>query len=244
MSYSPLRGYELEYMEACRTSSRTVSETGTVPYPTGDRIALAELGKALLEPTVSQRQRDEAWAVIVSNTRRSGDPWMIIAIGLALPGLRNAVKRATPFAPHFQDRAELESAAIAGFVGAIADINTAGSRICARLCNRAYVAARRCAIEITRYQSQLQSLVYESHPPSNQFGHIDLVLATAIREGIITQVQATLMIDCCIEKQSVGTGAESCGIGEEEARVELKEAKNNIANWLISGLPRETGRIQ
>jgi len=243
MALSPLRSYEIEYLKACRVSVNSFSESDAITQLCGQQIVLSELGRALLEPTVSQNERDRTWATVVSNARNNRSPWIIIAIGLAMPGLRGAVKHAVPYAPHFQDRIELESAAIAGFISAITDINIERSKICARLCNRAYVAARRCAIEISRYQRQLQSPIYESHPPSNQFGHIDLVLATAIQEDIITRVQATLIIDCCIDKQSITASAEAQGLDREKARIELKEAKNNVANWLMSGHPLETSQI-
>jgi hypothetical protein len=242
MPHSPLLGYELEYTKTCTEASPALAKSGKVPHLDGRSIALHELGKALLEPTISQDARDKVWAIIVDNARRDPNSWIIIAIGLALPGLRNAVKHATVYAPHFHDRPEIESAAVAGFISAITDINTARSKICARLCNRAYVAARRCAIEITRYQRQLQSPVYESHPPRHQFGHIDLVLDKAVHEGVISQVQSTLIIDCCVEKQSVTAIAEANGLDREEARVELKEAKSRLANWLRSEHRHQTGQ--
>jgi hypothetical protein len=230
MAVSPLRVIELEYIKACEDSpefSLLSQETRTKRNALASRPALG-----LIDMDSSPAERDRTWRSIVERVRRSGNTWTTISIGLALPGIRKAVKRATQYAPGFHDRVELESAALAGFITALSEIDIMIPRICARLCNRAYVTARRCAIEISRYQRLLQSSTYESHAPHVQYGHIDLVLASAVREHAITKRQAAMISGYYLEQDTIEASAAANGISVENAIAEIKAARIQVAKWL------------
>ncbi|WP_133884324.1 hypothetical protein [Glycomyces sp. NRRL B-16210] len=186
MYTSSLSACKREFSKICKAQGTQNSEGNWTFSIDGTEISTEDLSRTLISKSVDQQTRDHAWRTIVNRTREQPNPWIVIAVGVALPGIYNAIRHAASYAPNFNDRTELESAAIAGFIGALNDIDIENPKVCARLCNRAYASARRCAIEISRYQRQLQSPTFESRPPVEKFGHPDLILAKAIRNEIVT----------------------------------------------------------
>lgn len=232
MRTSIIGNCEREFKRFCTQSyTRTSERHWSIPVG-GKQISTGELSQTLLSKGTSQHERDRAWATIASNVRIKHGPWLVIATGVAIPGIRNAVKTAAVYAPDCQDRTELESAALAGFVYAIHDIDLTRPNICGRLCNRAYVAARRCAIELSRYQRQLRSPTFESHPPALEFGHPDLILAKASRNGIITKEQARLVLSIVIEHRPIEPEAAAAELTTEEAEKQINAAKKQLLEWL------------
>ncbi|SDK52596.1 hypothetical protein SAMN05216298_0407 [Glycomyces sambucus] len=232
MRISTIGKCEREFKRICNhTGTRTGDGKWSLSVG-GTSISTGELGRTLLSKDTAQTERDSAWATIVDQARKAQEPWLIIAVGVAIPGIRNAIKFASVYAPEYSDRTEIESAALAGFVTAVHDIDTTRGKVCARLCNRAYIAARRCAIEISRYQRQLHSPIFESHPPAKEFGHPDLVLAKAIDNEIVTRLQAILILKVVIEKLPISAVAEAEEITEESASNQIRAAKAQLWEWL------------
>lgn len=193
---------------------------------------LPELAELLTDKKTAAVLKDQAWESLTRLAQVSRYEWKTIAAGLAIRGLKRAVTRARYHAPNIDIRDDLESAAMAGFIEAIETIDTGKRQICARLCQAAYINARRYAIELTQYQQSMCSAVYESHPPPDQHEHVDLVLIEAIEEGIITKEQADLILETRLEKRSLRQSANGHGIEFAKARYERRHGEHELYAWL------------
>jgi hypothetical protein len=193
---------------------------------------LPEVTAMLTDKATSAAAKDQVWKSLVRLAHISKHDWKVIAAGLAIRGLKRAVTRARYHAPNIDNRDDLESAAMAGFIEAIETIDTGKRQICARLCQAAYVNARRYAIELKQYQQSMCSAVYESHPPPDQHQHVDLVLIEAIEEGIITKQQADLILETRLEKRSLRQSANGHGIEFAKARYERRHGEHELYAWL------------
>jgi hypothetical protein len=193
---------------------------------------LPEVTAVLTDKATSAAAKDQVWKSLVRLAHISKHDWKVIAAGLAIRGLKRAVTRARYHAPNIDIRDDLESAAMAGFIESIETIDTNKPNICGRLCQAAYINARRYAIELKQYQQSLCSAVYESHPPSDQRQHVDLVLINAIEEGIITKRQADLILETRLEKRSLRKSADGHGIELAKARFERRHGEHELYAWL------------
>jgi DNA-directed RNA polymerase specialized sigma24 family protein len=194
-------------------------------------VPVAEVNRLLHTRGTTDAVKDAAWAHLVEASREHAAPWTTVCAGLALPGLRNAYRKARWSAPEFIDRADLASAAIEAFIAALADIDLRYPRIASRLCNRAYSGARAYARELTAYQEAMVSNEYESHPPKPQYGHIDLVLDKAVADGAITEAQVELIWATFIDGQEVKDYAAELDLSPGTITRRRREAKEAIAEW-------------
>lgn len=193
---------------------------------------LPELAELLTDKKMPLDLKDQVWESLIRLASVSRHEWNIIAAGLAIRGLKRAVTRARYHAPNIDIRDDLESAAMAGFIEAIETVDTSKSNICARLCQAAYINARRYAIELTQYQQAMCSAVYESHPPPDQHEHVDLVLIEAIEEDIITKEQADLILETRLNRHSLRKCANGLGVEFAKARYERRHGEHELYAWL------------
>lgn len=203
-----------------------------IPTQAVASIALPELHTILNDRATSPRIKDAAWTSLVSLARIQPQRWGLIAAAIAIRGLRRAVNRAEYHAPNIDIRDDLESAAVAGFLETIETIDTARPQICARLCQNAYVNARRWAIELKQFQETMRSGVFESHPPPAEYRHVDLVLADAVKEDIITRLQARLILETRLDHHTVKRTATAHQVGVRKARRERRIGERQLYEWL------------
>ncbi|GAB4001548.1 hypothetical protein GCM10029992_37380 [Glycomyces albus] len=203
----------------------------TTELPPGP-IPLPQLLTMLNKRATRRVVKDAAWTSLVRMARLQPNRWGIIAAGLAIRGLRRAVSRAEYHAPNIDIRDDLESAAIAGFLASIGTIDTAKPHICARLCQDAYVNARAWALELKQFQETMRSGVFESHPPPAEYRHVDLILADAVKEDIITRLQARLIMGTRLERHTVALTAGRESIEVREARKERCLGELRLYEWL------------
>lgn len=194
-------------------------------------LSLAEIAAILSDRDTTNGAKDALWTELVIRTRRSPAPWTFICAGLALPGLRNAVKKAAWLAPSYAERADIESAAIEGFTTALPDVDLVAPRIVRRLCNSAHTEARRYAKELGRYQKGMTSVVYESRPPRQPDGHVDLVLARAVRDKAIDEKDERMIQDTFLDGQSVNDYAEAHDLSPDQVTRWRRRVRENLAEW-------------
>jgi hypothetical protein len=100
-------------------------------------IRLTELSSILMHPATSYTSRDEVWCLLVSRARTHGQAWAFGAMGVALPALRAAAHRLST-----SNVVDVQAELLTGFAAALASIDVMAPRVCARLCNAAFVTAR------------------------------------------------------------------------------------------------------
>ena len=236
MNTSPLDNIEHAYLRHAYGPDPVTFWGG---YTTGLAAApftLPELTALLTGKKTPTSVKDQVWNSLVKQARVSNE-WGLIAAGVAIRALRRAVKRARYHAPNINIQDDLESAAISAFLESIHTIDTSAPQICARLCQSAYVAARQWALDLKQYQETMCSNIFESHPPPDQAKHVDLVLASAVKEGIITRLQADLVTETRLERHSLRESSDHLQIPYPIARREREAAEYELCEWLTGRAP-------
>lgn len=162
-------------------------------------IALSELAVILMHPSCGHVTSDRVWRLLIEQARTGNPAWMVGAVGVALPGLRQAAYRLRGFSGDVQ--AELLTA----FVAALGSVPLAGSRVVQRLLSATFAAAR--------------AALRTDEPPRTgpggtlviAGGHPDFVLARAVVAGVITAVEAELIGATRLEGVSVAGYAQRLG---------------------------------
>ncbi len=232
MRPSPLDRVERDYLRHAWGPDKVTFwggyETELRPGP----IELPEIADILTDERTQLAVKDGAWKSLVRLARVNKNEWGVIAAGIAIRGLKRAVTRARYHAPNIDIQDDLESAAISAFLESIETVDTTKPQICARLCQAAYINARRWAIELKQYQQVMCSVVYESHPPPDQYQHVDLVLTDAVDQGIITKLQASLILETRLDHHTVKQCADAQQLAVPEARQERRLGEHQLYEWL------------
>jgi len=198
------------------------------PYqPTSMRIS--ELSSILLDRATSQEVRDLIWRHIVKWARDKEPYSTLIAIRLALPGIRHAAKRVKAIYPHTAD-SDAENEVIAGFLTGLSTVDIDEPRICSRLCGSAFSAGRTWARR--QIASARAAQTHRSQTPRPQYGHVDLVLARAVAENIITFTAASLIYRTRFDGDTIAKAAASAGLETTCAIRIRKSAERAVKDWL------------
>ncbi|MGC9667414.1 hypothetical protein ACNTMW_12765 [Planosporangium sp. 12N6] len=147
------------------------------------RIALSELAAILMHPSCGYAASDRAWRLLIERARTDGSAWVVGAVGVALPGLRQAAYRLRGFSGDVQ--AELLTA----FVAALREVKVGGPRVVQRLLSATFTAAR-AALRADEPRAKAPG---ELPVPAPTTGHPDVVLARAVAVGVITPAEAELI---------------------------------------------------
>jgi hypothetical protein len=151
-------------------------------------IPLHELAAILMHPSCSYTASDAAWRQLITRARTAGPAWVVGAVGVALPGLRAAAKRLSR--THTGDvQAEL----IIGFLTALNEIKPASPQVAQRLCSAAFVEARRRLRAAEPARVDVSGPAPGSAAPPALWQHPDFILVRAVRAGVITVFEATLI---------------------------------------------------
>lgn len=154
------------------------------------KINLRELSVILVHPSTSFETRDAVWRHLIVRARGGNPAWIIGAAGVAMPALKRMAAR---LAAHFgDDTADLDAELLSGFVTAVREIDIDAPRVITRLCSPAFAAARRARRADLAARSGVP-VRYAPAPPPQPYGHPDLVLARAVKAGIITALQADVI---------------------------------------------------
>jgi hypothetical protein len=232
MRLSPLERVEHAYLRHAWGPDKVIFWGGCTTELRQGPIELPELADTLTGKGTPLAVKDGAWSSLVRLARVDKDRWGVIAAGIAIRGLKRAVKRARYHAPNIDIQDDLESAAISAFLETIETVDTSRPHICARLCQAAYINARRWAIELKQYQQAMSSAVYVSHPPPDQYQHVDLILDDAVNQGIITKLQASLIMETRLDRHTVKRSADTHCLGVVQARSERRIGEHQLYHWL------------
>lgn len=192
-------------------------------------IPLGELASMLMHPSSSQALSDEVWRLLVTRTR-SGDPkWVVASAGVALPGLWRAASRAA----RATGAEDAQSHVLEGFLNALWRVDLSQPGVCAFLCRHAFKHAR--AVGLAEEQpaaSGLPCFAPRSALPPPLWGHPDLLLAKAVRLGVITDGEAQLIGDTRLESTNIAEHAARTG----ESKWALYKRRERAEQRLITAL--------
>ena len=181
------------------------------------RIALSELSAILMHPSCGYATSDQVWRLLIERARTGGPAWVVGAVGVALPGLRQSVNRLRTFSGDVQ--AELLTA----FIAALRTVKPGGAKVAQRLLSATFTAARAA---LRADEPRTKKLV-ELPLPSPTAGHPDVVLTRAVEALVITPDEAELIGATRLEGVPVASYAERHGRGywavvKERSRAEAR----------------------
>ena len=178
------------------------------------RIQLRSLRDVLLRRQTPLTVRDAVWRELIRRGRGDRSTWLVMALGMAMPGLRRDVR--TLSASFTGDRDDLESAVAEGFVSELYRVDVAGTALCARLLRAAHRAGVKQAYQDAAMQGAAWSQ-FASRAPHAPWGHPDFVLLDGVRAGVLSPQEAWLIGVTRLE-----------GVGVDEVAAVLGERTNTV----------------
>ncbi|WP_158895149.1 hypothetical protein [Amycolatopsis anabasis] len=159
-------------------------------------------------------------------------------LDLADNQFRNLIAATRPlankFGPQYRgDRRDLDSEILTGFLQALADADPEEPDLYIQLYRNAFRHGRTECEQETRMAARhtvLTGLLHGIHcePPGNP----DLVLAKAMRGGVITPHQADLVSGIHLDRGQRREVARSLGVTAYQIRVELTAARRGLSQYL------------
>ncbi|MET7426625.1 hypothetical protein [Dactylosporangium sp. NPDC005555] len=207
-------------------------------------VSLPELRMLLLDDGVPRTVRDAVWRVLVVKARCDGPLWRLVAVGMAVPGLRRV---AAVFAGNWcGDVADRDSEVLAGFLYRLGTVDLDRPRIAGRLLDAAERAVKSAmqrtaerAVESVFVQDEERTTVGAwvpgSTPPQRPWGHPDWVLTRAVAAGVIGEEEWTLIARTRLEGCSVQSVAAALGVDAGLAAAWRRRAERDLVAAILGG---------
>lgn len=194
-------------------------------------VPLGELKARLLHPSTPYAVRDAAVSALVARAQAEGGAWIVGLAGVLLPGLRRATWALVRACP--EKAFDIEAEALTAFLTAVRAARPGRPRLAARLC----WLARSGAAQLLRAELAEQGCPGAepvSAAPPRPWGHPDLVLAHAVRAGILCTADAELIGTTRIEGADLAAVAEHLGVAYKTCHQRRRRAERALRDWLCS----------
>ncbi len=156
------------------------------------------------------------------------------AVGVALPALTSVAARLTDrFAG---DPADIHAEVLTGFLAALTEVDIKRPRIMLRLRWAAYRAGHAALTEALDGPPPAAP-AFASLPPIPPWGHPDLVLARAVTDGAITQLEADVIGSTRLEDIAVADWATAHGSSTWAVYKLRKRAEQHLLSYLLDTEP-------
>ena len=193
-----------------------------------DQVTVTELRAVLLASFTPFAVRDAVWGELIRRSRQMAGAWTVVAVAMAMPELK---KLASAYSRGFDGAAEdLHSEILAAFLEHLKVVDNAASGIWPKLAwaaRRAAIHAVETEIGYTRHAEG-----FCSAPPRMPFGHEDLVLARAEREGVISAADADLIGMTRLEGVQLAEAAEMLGATKNAVKIRRQRAEARLVAWI------------
>ena len=194
-------------------------------------IPLGELKSRLLHPSTPFEVRDAVVARLVTLAQTEGGRWTVGLAGVLLPGLRRAAWPLVQACPG--KTLDIEAETLAALLAAVADCDPNRERLAARLCWLARAGANRLLRAELAERARPGSEPVSAAPP-RPWGHPDLVLAKAVRCGVIEAADAELIGATRIGGVDLAEAAEGLGLAYKACHQRRRRAESALVEWLTS----------
>src|SRR5947208_3481689 len=195
-------------------------------------IALPRLRDLLLAASTSLPTRDAVWRELIGRARADRSTWVVVAIGMAMPGLRRCLRELKLV--FSGDPTDLESEIAKGFLEALYAIDVAGWALCARLVRAAHKAGTRLVYAEAAFDGARWA-EYHSRAPVPPWGHPDFLLLGAVDAGVITDAEARLIATTRLEQVPVDVVAAVLGERTNTVVQRRHRAEVRLAQALAEG---------
>lgn len=195
-------------------------------------LNINEIAAYLGRRSTPAASRDAVWRYVIDQANGADQNWPLIAIRLAMPGVRRAITRAQNILPEF-DRGELETEAVYAFIEALRTIQTSQTNLCSKLCQRVSSRVRTFLRDQLRDIKTATRMEFDSRTPPPPYGHVDFVLAQAVREQVINQHEAFLIGSIRIDEVAVRRIADDQKISIIDLKLKFKVAEHRLVQWIL-----------
>lgn len=191
-------------------------------------VPIGELKARLLHPSTRFEARDAIVGELVARSQADGGRWTVVLAGVLLPGLRRAV---WPLVQACPGRAEdIEAEALTAFLAAVATCQPGRARLASRLCWLAHIGAQRL-LHAELVEPRPGSDPVSGAPP-RPWGHPDLVLAAAVRAGVICAEDAELISATRLGGTDLAEAAERLDLGYWACHKRRRRAETQLVAWV------------
>lgn len=194
-------------------------------------IPLGELKGRLLHPSTPFVTRDAIVGGLVARAQAEGGRWSVGLAGVLLPGLRRAAWPLMQVCPGKAD--EIEAETLAAFLAAVAAATPGRARLASRLCWLARIGAQRLLRAELGEQARPGTEPVSAAPP-RPWGHPDLVLARAVRAGVLGAADAELIGATRIGGLDLADAANALGISYPACQMRRRRAESLLVEFLQS----------
>jgi len=198
-------------------------------------ISVGELRARLLHPACPYPTRDRVLNTVLHLARTEDDPWLLVLVGLLLPGLRRSARTLLLANPGLAADLEAEM-----FTGLLTAIRT-GPAIRARPGAELIWAARRAADRLRQAERGFAELGELPPAPSHRGGHPDHVLARAVAAGVLAADDAELIAATRLGQLSLHSAAELRAVSYQSAHRRRSRAELTLSEWLAQNQGESTG---
>jgi hypothetical protein len=192
-------------------------------------IPLDELKARLLHPSTHFETRDAIVAELVARAQREGGKWTVGLAGVLLPGLRRTVRPLVQACPGKAD--DIEAEALAAFVAAIGRCRAGRPRLASWLRWQARKGATRLLHAEMAERAGPGNEPVSAAPP-RPWGHPDLVIAKAVRSGVISVSDAELISATRIGDTDLAEAATGLGLGYWACHKRRHRAEAALVEWV------------
>ncbi|WP_242909647.1 hypothetical protein [Actinomadura terrae] len=201
-------------------------------------IALDELRAIMLHPSTGHDARDAVWRELAQRARREGAPWVMGCVGIALPGLKAIVRDRLR---HLHGEPRVDTSQVAGdllsaFHEALHRIDLDRPRIAQRLLWRSAKSVQRAyrwhARVIPVDPCALAEIEHAATPPDD---HVDLLLDSAVRQGVVSATDAEIIIMTRLEGMDTGRLAELLDMTYEALMKRRSRAEKRLVAAMRDG---------
>src|SRR6266508_3639749 len=195
-------------------------------------IALPRLRDLLLAPSTSLSTRDAVWRELIDRARADRSTWLVMAVGMAMPGLRRCLRELK--LAFRGDPTDLESEIAKGFLEALNTIDVTEYALCARLVRAAHKSGTKLVYAEAAFAGARWE-EFDSRAPVPPWGHPDFVLLGAVDAGVITDDEAKLIATTRLEGVPVDQIAALFGECTNTVVQRRRRAENRLAAALADG---------
>lgn len=181
--------------------------------------------------------RDEVWRELIRRARLDGPHWVVAAVGMAMPALRQYAARLCE--GYDGDPADVDGEILTGFLTALRDrVDLARDAPYASLCKAAWRAGRDLRLRQREYLpvEDIEQVAAGPRAPRVPYGHPDLLVRRAVTLGVLDAEDEQAYIDVRLGHRAIEPIAAENGVSVDALRMRLSRIDSRVAEALASGL--------
>ncbi|MGH2628315.1 MAG: hypothetical protein ACRDHY_16885 [Anaerolineales bacterium] len=188
-----------------------------------------QLRKLLLNPRTRYEARDAVAVELVRRARAHGGAWTAALAGVLLPGLRRAISPLRSACP--DKAADLQGETLAGLLTVLERFDPTPEHRASWLVLKAKKRAQRLLVTELSVAGRREPMALGLEP-RRPWGHPDLVLCDAVKEGVISAEEAELIGETRLGDISLHRYAEEVGIAYLTIRLRRFRAEQRLVPWV------------